>query len=266
MVQNGSSSSPLSSVAYPQDFTGPPRYLHPFPYPTHPFTHYSNIQGAIVLSYPEHSKRGRYLAIWLAFKNSGQILGGSINLGLNATRSTGGKVSYTTLLIFVILQVLALPAAFLIVNPEKVRREDGTKVVVDEKTTTGEQVRTLGRICASRKIGFLLPIFCSSPFASFLLHPFPHLYLVNSLLMVLLGLVLHLPHTLLHRPRPRTRVPSLRHHRSHRYNYPRVLPRLSTLFHSSTSEIWRGIYIHIVFWYSRVGYGGGTFLSSSKSR
>ena len=30
-------------------------------------------EGAIILSYPEHAKRGRYLALWLAFKNSGQV-------------------------------------------------------------------------------------------------------------------------------------------------------------------------------------------------
>lgn len=27
-------------------------------------------EGAIILSYPQHAKRGRYLSLWLAFKNS----------------------------------------------------------------------------------------------------------------------------------------------------------------------------------------------------
>lgn len=35
-------------------------------------------KGAVVLAYPEHRKRGRYLAIWLASKNSGQIIGGYV--------------------------------------------------------------------------------------------------------------------------------------------------------------------------------------------
>jgi MFS family permease len=30
-------------------------------------------EGAIILSYPDHSQRGRYLSLWLAFKNSGQV-------------------------------------------------------------------------------------------------------------------------------------------------------------------------------------------------
>ncbi|RDB23863.1 hypothetical protein Hypma_009038 [Hypsizygus marmoreus] len=121
-------------------------------------------EGAIVLSYPEHKKRGRYLAIWLAFKNSGQIVGGAINLGVNVHRSTGGKISYATLLAFVCLQVLALPISFIISNPEKVQREDRTKVKVDDKTTTVQQIKILGRTVVSKEIGFLLPLFFSSWF------------------------------------------------------------------------------------------------------
>ncbi|RDB23856.1 hypothetical protein Hypma_009037 [Hypsizygus marmoreus] len=125
---------------------------------------YWSAEGAIVLAYPEHRKRGRYLAIWLAFKNSGQIVGGAINLGVNIHRSTGGKISHATLLAFVILQVLAVPVAFLISNPEQVQREDGTKVKVDERTTNREQFRLLWRTIVSREVGLLLPIFFSSWF------------------------------------------------------------------------------------------------------
>lgn len=32
----------------------------------------------LIRLYSEHKKRGRYLAIWLAFKNSGQVVGGSV--------------------------------------------------------------------------------------------------------------------------------------------------------------------------------------------
>ncbi|KAG5639098.1 hypothetical protein H0H81_007042 [Sphagnurus paluster] len=116
-------------------------------------------EGAIVLSYPEHKKRGRYLAVWLAFKNSGQIVGGAITLGLNIHKSTGGKVSYATLLAFVVLQVLAFPVAFAISNPHKVQREDGTKVKIDQVTSNAEQIKILGRAVTSKKIGFLLPLF-----------------------------------------------------------------------------------------------------------
>ncbi|GLB41725.1 putative ion channel regulatory protein UNC-93 [Lyophyllum shimeji] len=121
-------------------------------------------EGAIVLAYPEHRKRGRYLAIWQAFKSSGQIVGGAINLGVNIHRSTGGKISYATLLAFVVLQVLAFPASFLISNPEQVQREDGTRVKVEQRTSTLEQVRILWKTLRSRQMGFLLPLSFSSWF------------------------------------------------------------------------------------------------------
>lgn len=45
-----------------------------------------NAKGAIILAYPEHSKRGRYLALWSAFKNMGQVVGGSVSLKANMTK------------------------------------------------------------------------------------------------------------------------------------------------------------------------------------
>ncbi|KAB5585028.1 hypothetical protein GE09DRAFT_1166021 [Coniochaeta sp. 2T2.1] len=121
-------------------------------------------EGAIILSYPEHAKRGRYLALWLAFKNSGQLIGGAINLGLNVHRSTSGKVSYVTLLVFVVLQACSLPFAFLLSPPEKTRRADGTRIVVAAKTTTREQLRQLWKTASTRQVGLLLPIFFASWF------------------------------------------------------------------------------------------------------
>lgn len=121
-------------------------------------------EGAIVLSYPEHAKRGRYLALWLAFKNSGQLIGGAINLGLNAKTSTAGKVNYVTLLVFVVLQACALPLSFLLSPPEKTHRADGSKIVVEAKTSSREQLRQLWKTATSRQVGLLLPIFFASWF------------------------------------------------------------------------------------------------------
>ncbi|RSL43056.1 hypothetical protein CEP54_015236 [Fusarium duplospermum] len=121
-------------------------------------------EGAIILSYPEHAKRGRYLALWLGFKNSGQLIGGAINLGLNANRSEGGKVSYVTILVFVCLQVLSFPVAFLLAPPDKTQRPDGTHIIVEAKTPAKEQLRMLWKTITTPKIGLLLPIFFSSWF------------------------------------------------------------------------------------------------------
>ncbi|KAK1827019.1 major facilitator superfamily domain-containing protein [Podospora conica] len=116
-------------------------------------------EGAIVLSYPEHAKRGRYLALWLGFKLSGQLIGGAINLGLNVNTSTAGKVSWVTLLVFVILQAFALPFAFFLSPPEKTQRSDGTKIAVGARTSTAEQLRQLWRSAVAYRA--MLPIMFS---------------------------------------------------------------------------------------------------------
>lgn len=54
-----------------------------------------------------------------------------------------------------------MPAAFLVVEPGQIQREDGTKVKVDAKTTTTEQIRILWRTASSPELGFLIPLFFS---------------------------------------------------------------------------------------------------------
>jgi sugar phosphate permease len=49
-------------------------------------------EAAIIIGYPSPRQRGFYLAIWQTAKSSGPIVGGAINLGLNANRDTAGSV------------------------------------------------------------------------------------------------------------------------------------------------------------------------------
>lgn len=61
-------------------------------------------EGSIMLSYPEPEKRGRYLSYWLAYRNSGSILGGAINLAFNYAGRTTGKLDWRTYIVFVVLR------------------------------------------------------------------------------------------------------------------------------------------------------------------
>ncbi|KAF3061633.1 UNC93-like protein 2 [Daldinia childiae] len=61
-------------------------------------------EGTIMLSYPEPEKRGRYLAYWLSYRNSGSILGGIINLAFNYGGKTTGKLDWRTYIVFVVLR------------------------------------------------------------------------------------------------------------------------------------------------------------------
>ncbi|KAF6831020.1 duf895 domain membrane protein [Colletotrichum musicola] len=85
-------------------------------------------EAAIAIAYPEPRNRGRMVAYWLTWTRVGQILGGAVNLGLNADRSGAGKVSYKVYLIFIALQACGPFVALLLNSPSKVQRGDGKPV------------------------------------------------------------------------------------------------------------------------------------------
>ena len=64
----------------------------------------------------------------MTYRLSGQILGGAINLGINAKNNQAGKVSYTVFLVFIALQATGPFVALLLNRPSKVQRKDGKKV------------------------------------------------------------------------------------------------------------------------------------------
>lgn len=85
-------------------------------------------EAAIAIAYPEPWNRGKALGYWLTYRLAGQIIGGAINLGLNADRDEAGKVSYTVFLIFIAIQASGPFVGLLLNTPEQVERQDGKKV------------------------------------------------------------------------------------------------------------------------------------------
>ncbi|EAT81498.2 hypothetical protein HBI56_205940 [Parastagonospora nodorum] len=85
-------------------------------------------EAAIAIAYPEPWNKGKALGYWLTYRLAGQILGGAINLGLNADRDQAGKVTYTVYLIFIALQCIGPVVGLFLNKPEKVQRKDGKKV------------------------------------------------------------------------------------------------------------------------------------------
>lgn len=85
-------------------------------------------EAAIALSYPEPERQGRFLGLWLSFRVGGQVLGGAVNLGLNAHRNEAGSVSYAVLIVFIVLQALGPFVGLLVSPPERVQRTDGQRV------------------------------------------------------------------------------------------------------------------------------------------
>lgn len=118
-----------------------------------------SVEGAIATGYPEQHKRGRYIATWFSFRNMGNVIGGAISLALNHNTQHKGKVGYQTYLGFIAIQCLGLVFGLLLSNPEKVQRDDGTKIEAPRGIDWRTEVRAMWRLARSRSILLLVPLF-----------------------------------------------------------------------------------------------------------
>lgn len=123
-------------------------------------------EGAVALGYPEPSKRGRYMNIWLWFRTGGPLVGGAIVLALNHSEGLKkkGKVGYETYLVFVALQCLSVPLALALSPPEKVQRSDGSKIIIRAEKSFKAEFIALWLASKQKKILLLLPIFWAAYF------------------------------------------------------------------------------------------------------
>lgn len=126
-------------------------------------------EAAIIIGYPSPKDRAFYLAIWQTAKAAGPIVGGAINLGLNADKSSSGSVSPSTYIAFIVIMCLGLPIAVLLSPAEKVWRKDGTRVVTQREPTFAAEFKAVWDLLKSRCILLLLPAFFISYFYNGLL-------------------------------------------------------------------------------------------------
>lgn len=102
------------------------------------------VEAAITISYPEPYRKGKLMSYWLCYRVSGQLIGGAINLGVNAKRNGTGSVSPNVYIVFIALQALGPFVAYLLSPPEKVERSDGQKVkLYADKSVWGEFKHTM---------------------------------------------------------------------------------------------------------------------------
>ncbi|KAI3394716.1 hypothetical protein diail_2302 [Diaporthe ilicicola] len=126
-------------------------------------------EAAIIIGYPSPKDRAFYLAIWQTAKAAGPIVGGAINLGLNANKSSSGSVSPSTYIAFIVIMCLGLPIALLLSPADKVWRKDGTRVVTQREATFTAEFKAVWNLLRSRRILLLLPAFFISYFFNGLL-------------------------------------------------------------------------------------------------
>lgn len=120
-------------------------------------------EAAIAVGYPEVSKRGLYVAVWLAVNKLGSIIAGAIKLALNADGSQKGSISPKTYLVLIALQCCGPFLALLIAPPNKLIRSDGTKPSYSGSNRTWRsELFALGKTFTRKEIILLLPVVISS--------------------------------------------------------------------------------------------------------
>ncbi|KAL2821087.1 major facilitator superfamily domain-containing protein [Aspergillus granulosus] len=120
-----------------------------------------SVEGAIATGYPEDRKRGRYIATWFTFRNFGNIIGGAISLGINHNINERGQVGYKTYLGFIAIQCLGLLFGLLLSNPDKVQRDDGTRIAASDapKIPWRTELAAMWTRLKSKSILLLIPLF-----------------------------------------------------------------------------------------------------------
>lgn len=122
-------------------------------------------EAAIALAYPEPYNQGRFLGFWLSFRVCGQILGGAINLGLNADRTGGGKVSFTVFQVFIALQALGPFVGLLLTSPDKVQRSDGVPVKLAVRHSAWYEIKAMTKLFFTRRFLLIIPLIVQAVYA-----------------------------------------------------------------------------------------------------
>lgn len=100
----------------------------------------------------------------MCIRQLGPLVGGAISLALNINTNYAGKVTYTKYQGLVAISALGAPFALLLSQPQKVIRQDGTKIPYMKKTTLGFEARAIWKQLRNREMLMLIPVFMAGQF------------------------------------------------------------------------------------------------------
>ncbi|GAA5915372.1 hypothetical protein JCM6882_000235 [Rhodosporidiobolus microsporus] len=155
------------------------------------------VEGAIIMGYPEAHRRGRMLALWLGFRNAGQILGGIISLSLNAKSNKAGAIGKETYYVFIALQASAPLVAVLLSNPSKVQRKDGTPVNMEKHIGFVAEMKEMWQLVKRPEVAMLSVIALGAQWPSSYASTFLSLYFtvrarsLAALTIAILGVIVN---------------------------------------------------------------------------
>lgn len=86
-------------------------------------------QGSLMMAYPTEAQKGRFISIFWAIFNLGGVVGAAVALGQNI-HSKSNQVGNGTYIGFIVLTGIGVIIPLLMVDPEKMVRTDGSKVII----------------------------------------------------------------------------------------------------------------------------------------
>ncbi|KAB8269274.1 hypothetical protein BDV30DRAFT_229970 [Aspergillus minisclerotigenes] len=129
--------------------------------------HYVNAANSVIFCLQvlaSQSTRLVYIAIsWSRIV--GQMIGGSVTLGVNAGNREKGHISVKTYFIFISIQALGPFVAALLSSPDKVQRSDRSPVSLDLPRSLKAELNIMWKLLCWKEILLLLPMIFQSVFS-----------------------------------------------------------------------------------------------------
>ncbi|KAJ4393893.1 hypothetical protein N0V93_003109 [Gnomoniopsis smithogilvyi] len=122
-------------------------------------------EAALCIAYPEPWNKGKALGYWLTYRLSGQIIGGAVNVGLNAENDKAGSVSYTVYILFIAIQAAGPFVGMLLTPPSKVQRKDGKKVALEILQNPVYELKATAKLFCTKKFLLIIPLIGQAVFS-----------------------------------------------------------------------------------------------------
>jgi MFS family permease len=120
-------------------------------------------QGTIMVSYPPEDRKGRYISYFWVIFNFGAVIGSLVPLGQNVNATGSTNVTDGTYVGFIVLMFAGAVLALALCNADRVRREDGSKVILMKNPSwKTEFIGLFETITSSPWVVLLFPMFFAS--------------------------------------------------------------------------------------------------------
>ncbi|KAJ2767627.1 hypothetical protein IWQ57_003875, partial [Coemansia nantahalensis] len=119
--------------------------------------------GLIMTSYPRENERGRFIAIFWTIFNLGGVVGGILPFAINF-HSTKDQLSDGVYIAFVVLECIGACLGLALAPPAKVKRLDGSPVVVAQGTSVRSEAIGILKLFLNPTMLALLPMCFTSNF------------------------------------------------------------------------------------------------------